>query len=155
MGDTYCSTTPISYKMFCCIGNTLSTLTKTQLSNKTTTLHTLVGCFGDCEEANHMELFTQTVEILMGHGTGDRKLHGCKTFQNPCKNPTTPVNVSFVVILTAMLFMALMGNTTVIVAIIYTRKLRCSPSGMFILSLAVSDLLVAVFIVPLKVSRVR
>ena len=60
----------------------------------------------------------------------------------------------FLLVLIAALVAALVGNLMVITAVLHARKLRHSPSGMFILSLAVSDLLVSLLIVPLKVNIV-
>ena len=151
MEGKHCKAENISFSTFCCIGQALSSLSRNQLSNKTVTLAALEKC--SCEE-HRLDVFTQTVDILMGHVISKFQLHTCITLESRCEHATTPVNMLFMVILTIMLFIALFGNSIVIVSIIYTRKLRCSPTGMFILSLAFSDLLVALFIVPLKVKMV-
>ena len=95
--------------------------------------------------------------MLLNHETSNRSYNSkeCSSSvgntDEQCNDINTqPIYFVCIIALVLMFVAAFVGNVTVIVSIVRTRSLRRLPSGMYILSLAFSDLLVTLFIIPMK-----
>jgi len=73
--------------------------------------------------------------------------------ENVCLQKTMGWYNLYVIFWLVALVFGLMGNVLVIVAFIQTKTLRKSVTNFFVTSLAVSDLLVVVFIMPIKIHQ--
>jgi len=68
----------------------------------------------------------------------------------------TSVNIGhifYVVVLILTLMVSVFGNTLVTAIILKSRSLRKRPTNYFLLSLAISDLLCSIFLLPVKISK--
>ena len=68
-----------------------------------------------------------------------------------CQNQTTPMFIAYAALLFLILVVAICGNCLVFVVYAKTRVLRQKITYLFVNSLAVSNLLVAVFVIPIKI----
>lgn len=66
----------------------------------------------------------------------------------PYSSYSNGVNVLLIVILTVMISWTVMGNLTVIIAVKRSKSLRSSPSNVLVANLALSDLLLALMVLP-------
>ncbi len=68
-----------------------------------------------------------------------------------CEMPTTKANIGYTVFLIALMLLVLSTNMFFCMAMFHSRALLDNPSHRFILSLAISDLLIALVIIPIKI----
>ena len=151
-GYKNCTESDLTFAMYCCIGRTLKLMSLEQFFNQSTLLSTMDHCFRDCHVSTHMTLFMEMITILKNHRNSSHQyeMEECFSIDDNCKADTKFIYILCMLILTLTFAAALLGNTMVIVSILHERKLRNQPSGMFVLSLAFSDFLVAMFIIPIK-----
>ena len=77
----------------------------------------------------------------------------CKYFfilQDPCSTPTTPSHIAYMCLWLVLLIITVSSNFTVIMAIYRISYLRENAGNFFIASLALSDMLIGLFILPVR-----
>ena len=73
------------------------------------------------------------------------------TYRNPCDQDVKGKNITLAVFSIAVLCTGIIGNSTVLITISYSRFLREQPSYVVLSSLAIADLGVSVFVTTFKV----
>ena len=98
-----------------------------------------------------LNIFNSTVLNLTINSTNVNQ-----TFQNPTTTPTsfkpTLVTITYVGLLVGIIVFALLGNLLVITVFLFDHRLRVS-SSYYMLSLAVSDVITAAFVMTLEVDQ--
>lgn len=79
-------------------------------------------------------------------------MNSTQSLPDLCREPTTPAYIVYTVFLVIILLGTLFGNGLVVLAVFMFSKLR-RVSNFFIVSLAISDLLVALMTLPLRIDQ--
>ena len=151
--DVYsCNSSELTFDMYCCVGTVFDSQPSMTIAHPSYLLTATKSCFLKCNNTVHWKLLKHALLSILTHEntTVGYRLSDCNHIKKLCSEYSRPPYVLYMIFWVIVLVVAFFGNLMVILSIVYTRKLRKLNNSMFILSLAFSDLLVAMFIVPLK-----
>ena len=127
-----------SFKLFCCVA---------EYGKKYEKIHAAIKpCFTD---ANLTEKdFGKFLSIHVIGNTSRYSVSDCSGIVHPCEEATGTQYIAYIVVWVIILMTMLLSNALVVFAL---RKLNFSVTNVLICSLAVSDISVGMFLIPIKI----
>ena len=141
---------------FCCANSLLKHVTS--VSNVDDLVQHISPCFTDLnlttnEQFQMLHIFTEDVfPYNPNHCVHSTKVNEVATTISESDRPLTSEHLAYLCMWVLVFLVTLMMNGCVIACIKSLSKLRDDIDNLFICSLAFSDLLVALFIIPMKAS---
>ena len=128
----------------CCI-QTAFNENKDSIRNITDIYFYIKSCFRPNES------FTDVFMYVMAEHQSVEKCKPERTNVYECANQKTSITPLLIALWVAIMLMATIGNSLVCYVIHYTRSLHKLKTNHFIASLAVSDLMIGIFLVPIRI----
>ena len=128
----------------CCIQTTFNE-NKASIRNLTDIYFYVKSCF------HPNNSFTDVFVYLMSEHQSVDNCISYSTNGNQCVNQKSSITPLLITLWVVIMLMAIVGNSLVCYVIYYTRSLRRLKTNQFIASLAVSDLMIGIFLVPIRI----
>ena len=137
-------------QLLCCLERTLGNLTAADVNSMTHLYLIAKPCF------NQNATMLDVLAFLLGDYESKHKDFRCSKKEdavplNHCTASTTVANITYIFFWTIIMAAGIFGNLFVCIAMNKVHLLRENPANRFLVSLAVSDLFIAVFLVPIKI----
>ena len=140
-------------KLLCCIEKNVGNQTVKNF-NFRQTYSSVKPCFPS--NASYHDVIIFIFDHFHRPSAGDKPFVTCPTLSaheiiNRCTLPTSSINVAYALFWMILLLIAVIGNSLVCFAVFHSPSLRNNLTNYFVASLAVSDFLLAVILIPLKI----
>lgn len=132
---------------FCCVNYAMKTFDMTKAKN----ISDIVSPTSHCFEGLHLteeEMFIHIIHFFRNKSFPFKE-EDC--FEDPCEQPMTSSSIAYFAFWVIVMFITVTSNLLVIIAVQKTPALKQNITNWFISSLALSDLLVGAFLIPIKI----